>query len=341
MGKGDTMFKQLIIFGAGENGKMLFKHFGRERVYCYYDNKKIGGDICSFDKIQELYKTGKFDIILSTDSDGMRQQLQNAGMTYWEFVKRNNNYFSRQELVDDLDRKLYKQYLNQTKYFGKTTRLANWFREDIKSARTQNLIDAMQSNDTVYLNRLYNEYCEEGVIFFDEFYDVRPGMRLLSHIISDSSVSNVCDIACGHGEFIRHLSGLGINCYASDVSVDRCQYLKNRNICCEVAMAEKTGWEGDSFDFVTLQECLEHVVDPFLVMKEACRIARKNATIAVTVPYYDHCNSYDHVRLFCENDLYSLAKAFGLKQIKIMRIPYLNWSIEGLRADSLLMTCVK
>lgn len=334
-------FKPLIIFGAGENGRMLFNYFGKERVYCYCDNKISGGDICSFEEMQELYKTEKFDIILSTNSDEMRQQLKNAGIKYWEFVKKNNNYFSRKELVNDLDRKLYEKYIHQMEYSGKVDRLTNWYRSDIKYEKTAKLIEAMQRNDNVYLNQFYNEDCNEDIIFFDEFYDVRPGMRLLSHIIKDGNVSNVCDIACGHGEFVKHLSELGIQCFASDVSLERCSYLKNSNISYMVGMAEKTDWKSNTFDFVSLQECLEHVVDPFLVMKEAYRIAKKNALIAVTVPYYDHCNSYDHVRTFCENDLYSIAKAFDCKQIKIMRIPYLNWSIEGLRGDSLLMTCVK
>ena len=59
------MSKQIIIFGAGENGKILYKYFGKEKVYCFCDNKISGGCICSFNNLMELYKTGKYDIILS------------------------------------------------------------------------------------------------------------------------------------------------------------------------------------------------------------------------------------------------------------------------------------
>ena len=262
-------------------------------------------------------------------------------MEYWEFVRRDNNYFSRREIVNDLDRKLYMHYISQSEYSGEITRLSNWFREDIKSEKTGKLISAMRSNDISCLNKLYNETYHDNVILFDEFYDTRPGMRLLANIIKEYNDAKVCDIACGHGMFVKHLSDLGIHSFASDVSEVRCKHLENDNITCMVGMAEETGWESDYFDFVTLQECLEHVVNPFLVMKEAYRIVKKNGIIAITVPYYDNCSSENHVRLFLENDLYSLAKAFGCRQIKIMKIPYLNWSIEGLKADSLLMTCVK
>lgn len=262
-------------------------------------------------------------------------------MEYWEFVRRDNNYFSRREIVNDLDRKLYMHYISQSEYSGEITRLSNWFREDIKSEKTGKLISAMRSNDISCLNKLYNETYHDNVILFDEFYDTRPGMRLLANIIKEYHGAKVCDIACGHGMFVKHLSDLGSNCFASDVSEMRCKHLENSNITCMVGMAEDTGWESDYFDFVTLQECLEHVVNPFLVMKETYRIVKKNGIIAITVPYYDNCSSENHVRLFLENDLYSLAKAFGCRQIKIMKIPYLNWSIEGLKADSLLMTCVK
>lgn len=335
------MSKQIIIFGAGENGKILYKYFGKEKVYCFCDNKISGGCICSFKDLKKLYKADKHEIILSTDSDEIRQQLQSAGMEYWEFVRRDNNYFSRREIVNDLDRKLYMHYISQSEYSGEITRLSNWFREDIKSEKTGKLISAMRSNDISCLNKLYNETYHDNVILFDEFYDTRPGMRLLANIIKEYHGAKVCDIACGHGMFVKHLSDLGFNCFASDVSEMRCKHLENSNITCMVGTAEDTDWESDYFDFVTLQECLEHVVNPFLVVKETYRIVKKNGIIAITVPYYDNCSSENHVRLFLENDLYSLAKAFGCRQIKIMKIPYLNWSIEGLKADSLLMTCVK
>ena len=321
--------------------KYCISILGKKKYIAFAIIKFRGGRICSFDNLKELYKTGKYDIILSTDSDEIRQQLQSVGMEYWEFVRRDNNYFSRREIVNDLDRKLYMHYISQSEYSGEITRLSNWFREDIKSEKTGKLISAMRSNDISCLSKLYNETYHDNVILFDEFYDTRPGMRLLANIIKEYHDAKVCDIACGHGMFVKHLSDLGIHSFASDVSEVRCKHLENDNITCMVGMAEETGWESDYFDFVTLQECLEHVVNPFLVMKEAYRIVKKNGIIAITVPYYDNCSSENHVRLFLENDLYSLAKAFGCRQIRIMKIPYLNWSIEGLKADSLLMTCVK
>lgn len=30
-------------FWAGENGKILYKYFGKEKVYCFCDNKISGG----------------------------------------------------------------------------------------------------------------------------------------------------------------------------------------------------------------------------------------------------------------------------------------------------------
>lgn len=321
--------------------KYCISILGKKKYIVFVIIKFRGGCICFFKDLKKLYKADKHEIILSTDSDEIRQQLQSAGMEYWEFVRRDNNYFSRREIVNDLDRKLYMHYISQSEYSGEITRLSNWFREDIKSEKTGKLISAMRSNDISCLNKLYNETYHDNVILFDEFYDTRPGMRLLANIIKEYHGAKVCDIACGHGMFVKHLSDLGFNCFASDVSEMRCKHLENSNITCMVGTAEDTDWESDYFDFVTLQECLEHVVNPFLVMKETYRIVKKNGIIAITVPYYDNCSSENHVRLFLENDLYSLAKAFGCRQIKIMKIPYLNWSIEGLKADSLLMTCVK
>lgn len=54
----------------------------------------------------------------------------------------------------------------------------------------------------------------------------------------------------------------------------------------------------------------------------------------MTVPYGENCDDPMHVRQFYEDDLFSIAKECGFKNIKIMQLPYINKTFD----DNLLMS---
>ena len=45
-------------------------------------------------------------------------------------------------------------------------------------------------------------------------------------------------------------------------------------------------FEDDYFDWIESDHCLEHLSNPFLVMKEIHRISKNNATIIIRVPHF-------------------------------------------------------
>lgn len=166
-------------------------------------------------------------------------------------------------------------------------------------------------------------------------------MRLIANLIRrDIAGKNrvrICDLACGHGEFLKELKNGEIECYGVDVSEERCRILNLSGIQCRLGKLEDNGYENEIFDYITMMECLEHVVDPFVAMGEAYRILKQGGRIFVTVPYGSNCDSDTHVRQFYENDLYFVAMKCGYRDVKIMKMPYLNSSLN----DNLLMTAKK
>lgn len=164
-------------------------------------------------------------------------------------------------------------------------------------------------------------------------------MRLIAALIKADQKEHiaVCDLACGHGGFLRELKCNRIECYGVDGSVERCQALNSMGIECRLGFLESSGYGDEMFDYVTMMECLEHVADPFIALREAYRILKEEGQVFVTVPYGTNCDFDTHVRQFYEDDLYVVAADCGYTDIRIMRSPYINSSL----LDNLVMSARK
>lgn len=277
--------RKIIIFGAGKNGVKLMSQLGESKVCFFCDNYKAGDEICgkkviSFSELKKVSQNLEYDIILSTNTDDIRKQLEKEKIQYWEYHGFANNFFNREDVRNILDEELYNQYLNLHNYEGKSCRIRNWYRNSYNSDINEKLVTAMKNKDDKLISQilLYTYDNENGKrVFEDECFENRPGMRLAAKLIRKNKGTkiNVCDFACGHGGFLREINSELINCYGIDFSFDRCQSVRLSGIECKVGNLEQCEYESEFFDYVTMMECLEHVVDPFAVMKEAYRVLKR------------------------------------------------------------------
>ncbi len=83
------------------------------------------------------------------------------------------------------------------------------------------------------------------------------------------------DLGCGWGEFMKDVESRG----GRIVGVD--SHPGKAGIC---SKAEKLPFEDDVFDFINICEVIEHVDNPYLVMKEAYRVLKKDGIIYISVP---------------------------------------------------------
>lgn len=94
------------------------------------------------------------------------------------------------------------------------------------------------------------------------------------------------DIGCATGFF---LSGIQKNCswelYGLETGREAAAYAKNRlGIDIRDVPLENAGYETDFFDYIHLNNVLEHTTDPFAVLTEAGRILKKGGRLVVAVP---------------------------------------------------------
>lgn len=66
-----------------------------------------------------MCREGTYDVILSTNADAIRKQMDNVGIKYWEASGVENNYFTQDKVRKEVDEKLLDKYLSLSFYKGK------------------------------------------------------------------------------------------------------------------------------------------------------------------------------------------------------------------------------
>ena len=143
-----------------------------------------------------------------------------------------------------------------------------------------------------------------------------------------SAGGGICDLACGNGELLKVLKKKGFQVTGVDLSLVRTKHVNACGVPCLCSGAEAVPCKDHVFDVVICLECLEHVRDPFAVVKEMRRLLKRGGIAFCTVPYGKNCDCEAHVRHFNESNLYSLFKTSGFEPINLLRIPYLNNSLS-------------
>lgn len=313
------MDKEYVCVGAGNHGRVVLDQLGEGRIQCFFDNYKNGNigniPIYGLDRIKEYLN---YTVVLTADSNELRDELDKENIKYLDF----NDTILWGKTLDDI---YFDDYQNCEKYSIRIKRIENWFREPpFFSEKNKMLIEKMKRDED--FTEILKEDYDETLVWFDEYYDVRPEMRLIKQIIETMRHERIeiCDIASGYGDLLRHLRSERINCYAVELDPRRAELLSKEGIECHVTDAEHTGYEDDAFDVVTCLACLEHVKNPFEVAREIYRIAKRGAYVFASVPLGNCLNCDSHVRDYLEDDLASVLVEAGFSDIRIMNMSYVN-----------------
>jgi len=340
--------KKVIIFEVGRKAREIAKKIGREHVECFADSSPenltpiTGIPVISFDEM--IQRWPECDIILSINSEELEQRLQACGLKYWRNENQQNSYFMRQDIIDLLDEKLLDRYHYDTgakaALFSKKTE--NYFREEYFSETNRLLVEAFRAGDQGTIQTMFDRIYASNELHFDERYDTRPGIRLVKNILAEGKRCHtpqykICDLACGHGELLKALKEEGFQVQGIEKSAVRAEEVKKSGINCILAEIEHTPLPDSTFDVITCMECLEHVGNPIAVVKEMYRLLKRGGMAFCTTPYGFFCDCNSHLRQFNETSLCALFLQNGFEIKNVLRIPYLNFSVD----DNLFVAAVK
>ncbi len=106
--------------------------------------------------------------------------------------------------------------------------------------------------------------------------------RILS-IFDKEKRGKVLDIGCGDGDYAYNLHKMGFDVLAGDMDVERFRY-HNQIKFQKCNITEKLPFEDNSFDYILLVEVIEHLKNPYDVIRELRRILRPGGGLILSTP---------------------------------------------------------
>lgn len=95
----------------------------------------------------------------------------------------------------------------------------------------------------------------------------------------------VLDIGCGYGQCILYLKKKGLDCYGLDPSLHAVEYCKSKQLKVQESNLDRLDvFENIKFDFIIMNNVLEHLRDPVNIIKKIKKILKKNGIIFIEVP---------------------------------------------------------
>lgn len=331
--------EKVYLIGAGNIGRNIIGllPYGMVQGVMDSDKNKIGQIYESFviEPIDYMvFLNNKVSVVFSFYDKAMIGEFEKLGIRWYVAWGNERNIFYKKEistlLIQNLVNKYYwdkrlKQDINIS--IDKTLDL---YRSEYCSNFNQMLVELMRSGNieliSQKLNEFYNQLEDSVGLLDDECFEYRVGFQLAEKIILDACSSKkkyrLLDVACGHGEFLSKMIKNGIYAEGVDISRRRVKYLNKTGISAYVGTAEDTGMCDAAYDYCTCFECLEHVMNPILVINEINRILNSTGKLIISVPYKRRCDYDTHVRIFDENNMASLlAEHFEIENMIL--IPYL------------------
>lgn len=144
--------------------------------------------------------------------------------------------------------------------------------------------------------------------------------------------SNLLEIGCGTGDFLRAAEEMGIKAWGSDVSANALALARQRvkaELFCGILAADTFG--GRTFDMVCSWEVLEHVPSPREFMQTIWNRLEPNGFVFLSTPNYESRYMWQnmpqdarsrppvHVTFWTQNSLKTLLSQAGFEQVSVER----------------------
>ena len=211
-----------------------------------------------------------------------------------------------------------------------------------------------KSLDTQFLaeeiRKLYTEYYPRSHYSLDSYkpYSELPsfkswidGARSFAFRWVPSNV-RVLDIGCGFGETLGYHKARGCDVYGVEADENIRRVAEKFDFKVHVGLFDPSIYEPEFFDYVTLDQVIEHVTDPLQVLKDIATVMKRDGTLILSTPNANgwgsrffgrrwiHWHTPYHLQFFSEKSMRIAAEKAGLNLARMETVTDSYWLVHQL-----------
>jgi SAM-dependent methyltransferase len=147
----------------------------------------------------------------------------------------------------------------------------------------------------------------------------------------------VLDIGCGFGRSLRYHKARGCEAYGVEADKNVAEVAKQLDLDITIGVFDPGAFPSESFDFVTLDQVLEHVIDPKITLEGVSRVLSPAGKVIISVPNSNgfgarffgkkwvHWHAPYHLQHYSVSSMSALAALTGFQIEKIHTITNSSW----------------
>ncbi len=170
---------------------------------------------------------------------------------------------------------------------------------------------------------------------------IKLNKKRYEELISYKPNGNILDVGCASGFFLDVAAKNGLFTYGIELSSDGANKCKKNHKNTFNGTLEEARYQNSFFNFVTIYDIIEHVLDPNSTIKEVSRIIKPDGFIVITTPditswhakllgkRWGMITPFEHLFYFSPNTIRILLEKHGFlireirKNYKVFTIDYL------------------
>ena len=205
-----------------------------------------------------------------------------------------------------------------------------------------------------FINKIYDQIIDRNKSFNKAMFKLsrkqiqknRYEILFIKNFLKKNKL-NILDFGSGWGEWLKSLESLSVKRYGFEISQIRKKYLKSLGV--KVLDDKSISKFKNYFDYIRLEQVLEHVDDLNFTMKNLSKIIKKGGVLFIGVPNgnneINHNNiivkkgpiqPLEHLNCFNNRSLKLLAKKHGFRSVSALEtfinsLSYLNLSLNSFK----------
>lgn len=195
------------------------------------------------------------------------------------------------------------------------------------------------------LRALYSDFYPRAALALEDYRPLRKLGGLAGWLDGERSTaalwvpagSRVLDIGCGFGESLGYHKARGCDAHGVEADENVRRVAEQYGLDVHIGVFDPRLYDENSFDFVTMNQVVEHISDPQRTLSGVARVLRRGGTAILSTPNADgwgarvfgqrwiHWHAPYHLQFFTVESMRMLARQSGLKLVSTRTLTPSRW----------------